>query len=174
MEPLVYGEVRDEHGAHQMRPRTSGHRLHAVVPVALEIQSTTELPPAEVNSGRRGQSEICLMCLLLLPIIQIRIISWGIFFGKHRNPPCKVKIPQRLCPRLLTDELRASLAVPILAPGASRADFRFEFCRMVVLLADTAHNSSDPAIPVLPLRKDGSAGLELQVLRSPDGSAAQV
>ena len=98
----------------------------------------------------------------------------GYIFGKYRNPSCKVKIPQRLCPRLLTDELRASLAVPILAPGASRADFRFEFHRMVVFLADAADDSPVPPVPVPPLCKDGGAALELHVLRSPDGSSAQV
>ena len=85
-----------------------------------------------------------------------------------------MKIPQGLRPRFLADELSASLAVPVLAPGASRANLRFEFHRMVVLLADTAHNSSVSSVPVPPLRKDGSAALELHVLRSSDGSAAQV
>ena len=88
--------------------------------------------------------------------------------------PCKVKIPQGLRPRFLADELRAGLAVPVLAPGASRANLRFEFHRMVVLLADTADNSPVPPVPVPPLCKDGSAALELHVLRSSDGSAAQV
>ena len=110
MEPLVYGEVRDEHGSHQMRPRPSGHRLHAVVPVALGIQSTTELPPAEVNSGRRGQFEICLMCVLLLPIILIRIISWGIFLASIEIHPARWRF-HKDCVRafLRTNCARASL-----------------------------------------------------------------
>ena len=86
--------------------------------------------------------------------------------------PCKVNIPHGLRPRFLADELRAGLAVPVWAPGASRANLRFEFHRMVVLLADTAHNSSVPSVPVPPLRKDGSAALELDVFRSPDGRAS--
>ncbi len=98
----------------------------------------------------------------------------GIVLKLWCQSPCKVQVPQRLCPRLLTDELRASLAVPVWAPGASRADFRFEFHRKVVLLADTADNSPVPPVPVPPLCKDGGAALELHVPRSPDGSAAQL
>ena len=88
--------------------------------------------------------------------------------------PCKVQVPQRLCPRFLTDELRASLAVLILAPGASRANLRFEFHRMVVFLADTADNSPVPPVPVPPLCKDGGAALELNVSKPTDGRASYV
>ena len=88
--------------------------------------------------------------------------------------PCKQKIPQGLRPRFLADELRAGLAVRVLAPGATRANLRFDFHKMIVFLADTADSSSVPSVPVPPLRKDGNAALELHVLKSPDGSAAQV
>ena len=72
----------------------------------------------------------------------------GYIFGKHRNPSCKVKIPHRLCPRLLTDELRASLAVPVLAPGAPRTDLRLDLDGMVVLLARAADDSPIPLVPL--------------------------
>ena len=98
----------------------------------------------------------------------------GYIFDKHRNPPANVKIPQRLCPRLLTDELRTSLAVPVLAPGAPRTDLRLDLHRMSVAFTDTADDCPVPSVPVPPLRADVCAALELHILRSTDGSAAQV
>ena len=88
--------------------------------------------------------------------------------------PCKVKIPQGLRPRFLADELRAGLAVPVLAPGAPRTDLRLDLHRMSVAFTDTADDCPVPSVPVPPLRKNGSAALELHVFRSSDGSAAQV
>ena len=88
--------------------------------------------------------------------------------------PCKVKIPQGLRPRFLADELRAGLAVPVLAPGASRANLRFEFHRMVVFLADAADDSPVPPVPVPSLRADVCTSFEIHIFRSTDGSAAQV
>ena len=67
--------------------------------------------------------------------------------------PRKVKIPQRLRSRFLPDELRASLVVPILAPGAPGTDLRLDFDGVVVLLAHTADNSSVPLVAVPPLRE---------------------
>ena len=105
----------------------------------------------------------------------------GLLQEKKRNAAvevlillCKVKIPQGLRPRFLADELSASLAVPVLAPGASRANLRFEFHRMVVFLADAADDSPVPPVPVPSLRADVCTSLELHVFRSTDGSAAQV
>ena len=79
-----------------------------------------------------------------------------------------------MCPRFLLDELDPLLAVPIVTSGASSSDLRLDLDRVVVLFAYTAHDSPVPFAPVPPLRKDGRAAFEFNVLRVAYRCARQI
>ena len=71
-----------------------------------------------------------------------------------------MKVPQALCPALLTQERDTILRIPLPRPHALWTHARSDLNRMVVLLCNSPHDRAIPFVSIAPPREDSGASFE--------------